>query len=73
MSIENKKTILLLEDEAVTSIVTSKTLQKFGYNVVTAETGEMAIETAISNKNINLILMGIDLFNYYMINFRRTR
>jgi PAS domain S-box-containing protein len=61
MSIENKKTILLVEDEAITSIVTSKTLKKFGYNVVTAETGEMAIETAKSNNNINLILMDIDL------------
>ena len=55
------KTILLVEDEAVTSLVTSKTLQKLGYNVVTAHTGQNAVDTAINNKNINLILMDIDL------------
>ncbi len=61
MSSKNKKTILLVEDEAITSIVTTKTLVKFGYNVVTADTGEKAIQTALSNKDIELILMDIDL------------
>ena len=61
MNEQVKKTILLVEDEAVTSKLTSKTLHKFGYNVETVNTGEKAIETAISNKNINLILMDIDL------------
>ncbi len=57
----NKKTILLVEDEAVTSIVSSKTLQKFGYTVIASRTGEEAVEIASNNKNINLILMDIDL------------
>ncbi len=61
MNDQDKKTILLVEDEAVTSKLTSKTLMKFGYNVETVDTGEKAIETAISNKKINLILMDIDL------------
>jgi PAS domain S-box-containing protein len=61
MSNDNMKTILLVEDEAITSIVISKTLVKFGYNVITADTGEKAVETALSNNNIDLILMDIDL------------
>ncbi len=61
MKEQDKKTILLVEDEAVTTKLTSKILQKFGYNVETVDTGEKAIDTAISNKNINLILMDIDL------------
>ncbi len=55
------KTILLVEDETVTSIVTSTVLQKFGYDVVTADTGEHAVTAAAANKNIDLILMDIDL------------
>ncbi len=55
------KTILLVEDEAITSVVTTKTLLKFGYNVITADSGQNAVDTAIINKNINLILMDIDL------------
>ncbi len=60
MSID-KKTILLVEDEAVTLKLTSNTLKKFGYNVVTADTGETAVEITAGNKSINLILMDIDL------------
>ena len=55
------KTILLVEDESVTSILTSMTLQKFGYDVVTADSGINAVDIAASNKNIDLILMDIDL------------
>ncbi len=55
------KTILLVEDESVTSIVTTITLQKFGYDVLTADSGVNAVDTAASNKNIDLILMDIDL------------
>lgn len=61
MSIKNKKTILLVEDETITSMLTSQTLQKFGYNVITANCGKDAVETLLSNKDINLILMDIDL------------
>ncbi len=57
------KTILLVEDETITSVVTAKTLLKFGYNVITANSGQNAVDSAIINKNINLILMDIDLGN----------
>jgi PAS domain S-box-containing protein len=58
---DKPQTILLVEDEAVTSIITSKILQKLGYNVISANSGEKAVETSLSNNDINLILMDIDL------------
>jgi PAS domain S-box-containing protein len=57
----SKKNILLVEDEAVTARLTSQTLRKFGYNVIAAYTGEEAIKIVSDNKDINLILMDIDL------------
>ncbi len=57
MKDENQKTIFLVEDEAVISAATEKTLRKFGYNVITAATGEKAVETALNHSKINLILM----------------
>lgn len=61
MSAENKKTILLVDDEVIISMAASKTLEKLGYKVVTANSGEKAFETVSGNKDINLILMDIDL------------
>ncbi len=56
------KTILLVEDEAVTGFTLSKQLSGCGYNVVHCLSGEEAIETALAKEsNINLILMDIDL------------
>ncbi len=63
MAINNNdcKYILLVEDEAVLSLVMSKAIQRFGYNVITESSGESAVEVAISNEDINLVLMDIDL------------
>ena len=55
------KTILLVEDEAIISIVITKTLKRFGYNVLTAGSGEKAVEICSSSGAIDLILMDIDL------------
>ncbi len=55
------KTILLVEDETDVSKVISKTLVKNGYNVITEKSGESAVDTAIENDSINLILMDIEL------------
>jgi PAS domain S-box-containing protein len=55
------KTILLVEDEAIISIVITKTLKRFGYNVLTAGSGGKAVELSLSNDAIDLILMDIDL------------
>ncbi len=61
MEPNSKKTILLVEDEITTLIYTAKILGNFGYNVVTASSGEEAAEIALRNEDINLILMDIDL------------
>lgn len=59
----NKKTILLIEDEYVIAMITSKILQGMGYNVIHAETGEKAVKLAMENAEIQLILSDINLGN----------
>ncbi|MEI7812367.1 MAG: histidine kinase dimerization/phosphoacceptor domain -containing protein [Ignavibacteria bacterium] len=61
MTGENPKTILLVEDRTITAISGRMTLEKLGYNVVTVNTGEKAIEICKTNNFINLILMDIYL------------
>ncbi len=56
-----KKTILLVEDEVILTMVVARTISSFGYEVVTADSGERAVEIALSNAEINLVLMDIDL------------
>lgn len=55
------KTILLVEDEPVAATVTSRIIEKAGYNVITADSGEKAIAATGSCGEISLILMDIDL------------
>lgn len=61
MNSDISKTILLVEDEAIISIVISNILKRFGYKVVSANSGERAVEIAVSNETIDLILMDIEL------------
>lgn len=61
MSSENKKTILLVEDEAIIAIVEKKSLENLGYNVIIANSGEKGIALVRGKKNIDLILMDINL------------
>jgi PAS domain S-box-containing protein len=56
-----RKTILLVEDEAILAMVQAQTVSQFGYNVITSGTGEQAIQIAASDQTINLVLMDIDL------------
>ncbi|MCF7929783.1 MAG: PAS domain S-box protein [Spirochaetales bacterium] len=56
-----QKTILLVEDEALIALAQKKTIEKHGFSVVTAHTGEQAVETVKENPEITLILMDIDL------------
>ena len=55
------KTILLVEDEQINATLGRRTLEKYGFNVVHANTGEKAIDMVDSIPAINLILMDIDL------------
>ena len=58
--VTDKKTILLVEDEAVIAMNESAMLQKHGFQVVSAYNAEEAIE-AVHQQSIALILMDIDL------------
>jgi len=56
------KTILLVEDEAVTSLFISNLLKLWGYDVIKASSGDSAVDAAAKEQGlIDLILMDIDL------------
>jgi PAS domain S-box-containing protein len=57
----NNKTILLVEDEKITSIIFTKILEQQGVKVIQAVSGEEAILIVDSTPGIDLILMDIDL------------
>ncbi len=61
MTRSEKKTILLVEDEALIAASEKMALEKYGYLVLTASTGENAIATTRENPEIDLILMDINL------------
>jgi len=56
-----KKSILLVEDEAILGMLQKATLEKYGYCVTTVNSGEKAVEYINNNLSIDLILMDIDL------------
>jgi PAS domain S-box-containing protein len=57
----SRKTILLVEDEAIIAIAQKMTLERYGYNVITVNSGERAYDIIKGNHDIDLILMDIDL------------
>jgi PAS domain S-box-containing protein len=63
MASERQKTILLVEDEALIAMAEKVTLERYGFNVISAHNGEEAIKTAESTPAIDLILMDINLGN----------
>ncbi len=56
MSYGNNKTILLVEDEVIIALSEKAALEEYGYNVITANTGEKALKVFK-----DLILMDINL------------
>ncbi len=56
-----KKNILLVEDELITGLMVQKTLGKRGYNTMLASSGEDAIEKVERTGGFDLILMDINL------------
>jgi len=56
-----KRKILLVEDEAIIAMSTAKIIEKYGFVVVIAHTGEKAAEMVEEEPDISLILMDIDL------------
>ncbi len=61
MNKDNKKTILLVEDEALIAIALKKSLEEYNYNVITSDSAELAIKDIKENFSIDLILMDIYL------------
>lgn len=53
--------ILLVEDEAIVALDEARVLKAHGFDVVRAPSGEVAIEQAVNDSSIDLILMDIDL------------
>ncbi len=63
MAEHGKKTILLVEDEPIIAMAEKKLLEKYGYAVIVAPSGEKAVETVGGTPGIDLILMDINLGN----------
>jgi PAS domain S-box-containing protein len=57
----DKKYILLVDDDAILAINGKIQLEKYGYKVVVANSGEKAVEIVRTVPEIDLILMDIDL------------
>ena len=58
---KDKKTLLLVEDEILIAMEEKRRIKKFGYKVITANSGEAAVKITKENREIDLILMDIDL------------
>jgi len=61
MSEGRKRSILLVEDEALIAVSEKKALEKRGYEVIVAYSGEIAVEKARQGETIDIVLMDIDL------------
>lgn len=61
MKEENKKNILLVEDELIIAASEQLVLENNGYNVIIASSGEDAIRKVIEYAEIDLVLMDINL------------
>lgn len=55
------KTILLVEDEALIALAGRKSLERLGYAVQVAHSGEAAVEMVRTMTGLDLVLMDIDL------------
>ncbi|HUX14542.1 MAG TPA: response regulator, partial [Spirochaetia bacterium] len=56
-----RKTVLLVDDDAIIALAQARAIAGFGYAVLTAHTGEKAVEIAAANAAVDLVLMDIDL------------
>ncbi len=61
MNTKEHKTILLVEDEFPIALAEARAVEEFGYRVVTAHSGERAVQIATIDSEIALVLMDIDL------------
>ena len=61
MQTHDKKTILLVEDEAIIALSTSKILKNNGYDVFVCHKGTKAVDKITDEPSIDLVLMDINL------------
>jgi len=61
MSGSNPDTILIVDDEAIIALAEKRTLERYGYSVLTASSGEGALEMLGAGIRIDLVLMDINL------------
>jgi len=61
MNESGNKKILLVEDIMITALAEAAMLTKSGYEVIIIPDGESAVELALNDISIDLILMDIDL------------
>jgi PAS domain S-box-containing protein len=61
MNGKTQKSILLVEDEFLLALTEKAQLEKYGYKVVTANTGKKAVDTFKDGHSIDLVLMDINL------------
>lgn len=59
--IPGQKTILFVEDDAMTAAIYEEILQGIGYNFLHTDTGEKAIKLLLEDNTIDLILIDLDL------------
>jgi PAS domain S-box-containing protein len=55
------KTILLLEEDTLIARSEAQTIERFGYDVILAHSGEKGVQIALTDASVSLILMDIDL------------
>lgn len=61
MGAPTRKTILLVEDEALVAVAEKAALERLGYAVLVAGTGEQAVAAVGDDPGIDLVLMDMDL------------
>lgn len=61
MTHDAQKTILLVEDDRIIALAEKRMIERFGYHVRTAHSGEDAVELATRDDQVDLVLMDINL------------
>ena len=61
MTVKERKTILFVEDDGLVVLDKSQALKAFGYEVASVDSGEEAVEAAVRDQAISLVLMDLDL------------
>ncbi len=61
MPTDGKKTLLLVEDQAIVALAEKVSLERYGYTVLHASSGEAALERSRSDPEIDLVVMDVDL------------